>query len=235
MRTIACVLLGICAAFAAASCASVGGGGSAGGERDDGVARSSAGHDSASRGARDLAETPVDFGARLLEIAAEYKTYTKRGELPYWAPTMCAAPVRTAPDAAIFSESKDDTTHGRKLYFLYARDNAAYERGGTQAVGQALVKESFAPEEVAERDAMSSKSTQHGDKFYKPGARRELFIMYRLGATENGTHDGWVYGTVSADGKVVTSQGRVESCMACHKDAPADHLFGPKGAAHKEK
>ena len=70
MRTIACVLLGICAAFAAVSCATAGGG-SAGGERDDGVARSSAGHDSASRGARDLAETPVDFGARLLEIAAE--------------------------------------------------------------------------------------------------------------------------------------------------------------------
>ena len=40
------------------------------------------------------------------------------------------------------------------------------------------------------------------------------------------TDEGWVYGTVSADGKTVTSAGRVQSCMNCHQDAPHDRLFG---------
>jgi hypothetical protein len=36
-----------------------------------------------------------------------------------------------------------------------------------------------------------------------------------------------VYGTVSADGKRVTSAGRVESCMACHQgDKTTDRMFG---------
>jgi hypothetical protein len=42
-----------------------------------------------------------------------------------------------------------------------------------------------------------------------------------------GTDNGWVYGTVTADGKQVTSAGRVKSCMACHQRAPNDRVFGP--------
>ena len=40
-----------------------------------------------------------------------------------------------------------------------------------------------------------------------------------------GTDDGWVYGTVSADGKTVTSAGRVDSCMRCH-ETRKDRVFG---------
>jgi len=35
--------------------------------------------------------------------------------------------------------------------------------------------------------------------------------------------------TFDEGGKQVTSAGRVESGMACHKDAPHDRLFGLRG------
>jgi hypothetical protein len=50
--------------------------------------------------------------------------------------------------------------------------------------------------------------------------------MFKLDPKTPGTDEGWVYGTVSADGKQVTSAGRVESCMRCHQKAPHDRLFG---------
>jgi hypothetical protein len=50
--------------------------------------------------------------------------------------------------------------------------------------------------------------------------------MFKLEPGTPGTDAGWVYGTVTPDGKQVTSAGRVESCMGCHQDAPHDRLFG---------
>jgi hypothetical protein len=50
--------------------------------------------------------------------------------------------------------------------------------------------------------------------------------MYKLDAKTPGTDEGWVYGTVTPDGKDVTCAGRVASCMGCHADAPHDRLFG---------
>src|SRR5437870_10625362 len=63
-------------------------------------------------------------------------------------------------------------------------------------------------------------------RLYRPAARSGLFIMFKTEPGTPGTDEGWVYGTVTADGKQVTSAGRVESCMACHRDAPHDRLFG---------
>jgi hypothetical protein len=229
MKALACLLLAACAAFVVAACTS------ATDERGGREGPSRVVIDPGKNSPREAADTPPDFSARLLEISREYTTYTKRGDYPYWAPTMCSAPMNPKPDAAMVSASKDDGTHGKKLYFLYARDNAAYEKGGVQPVGQAFVKESFAPEEVAENAAMGARATEHDGKFYKPGEKHALFIMFKLDASTKGTHDGWVYGTVSADGKNVTSQGKVESCMGCHEEAKADHLFGPKGAAPKTR
>jgi hypothetical protein len=56
--------------------------------------------------------------------------------------------------------------------------------------------------------------------------------MFKLDPSTPGTDRGWAYGTVTADGKQVTSAGRVESCMRCHRKAPHDRLFGlPKEEA----
>jgi hypothetical protein len=50
--------------------------------------------------------------------------------------------------------------------------------------------------------------------------------MLKLDPTTSGTVAGWIYGTVTPDGKTVTSAGKVESCMKCHEEAKGDRLFG---------
>lgn len=110
------------------------------------------------------APTPGPFDATLLRIAAEYKQYPRVSDRANWAPAMCRAP---GPTGVQHSRSPDAQTHGRKLYFLYAKDSAAYDRmssygtldypGTNKAeqapwlnpVGQTVVKESFVPVEVA--------------------------------------------------------------------------------------
>jgi hypothetical protein len=61
---------------------------------------------------------------------------------------------------------------------------------------------------------------------YRAAKPAGLFIMTKLKPDAPGTDEGWVYGTVAPDGKTVTSAGRVESCMNCHRDAKHDRLFG---------
>ncbi|MFT5290570.1 MAG: hypothetical protein ACI82F_002645 [Planctomycetota bacterium] len=75
------------------------------------------------------------FVPRLLEIAAAYKPvgaqadheaflgtrhngWAKLGDVPSWAPELCGMPPAPGP---LVSESGDEGTHGRKLYFLYTR------------------------------------------------------------------------------------------------------------------
>lgn len=49
--------------------------------------------------------------------------------------------------------------------------------------------------------------------------------MLKRGQGYNPDCGDWEFFTLSADGKTVTSQGRLESCMACHKDyARSDYL-----------
>jgi hypothetical protein len=62
---------------------------------------------------------------------------------------------------------------------------------------------------------------------YKAAKPAGLFVMMKLDPKTPGTDAGWVYGTLSADGKAVTAAGKVESCMKCHQDAKHDRLFGP--------
>lgn len=54
-----------------------------------------------------------DFTEPLLAVAAEYTKYTKRGDSMKWSPTQCYS--STLPKV---SKSKDEGTHGRKLYYL---------------------------------------------------------------------------------------------------------------------
>jgi hypothetical protein len=185
------------------------------------------------------------FQAELLRIAAEYPAYGRVDDLARWAPELCMLPP---PSRAWLSESSDATTHGSKLYFLFAKDRAAYVRTpGDSPVGQVLVKESWRPIEAAPQEAEQlAKSlrsfdaplaeqddagrylpfAEHDGRWYRTGDRNGLFIMFKADPATPGTDDGWVYGTVSADGKRVLSAGRIESCMKCHLDAPHDRVFG---------
>jgi hypothetical protein len=88
--------------------------------------------------------------------------------------------------------------------------------GKPNPVGQAIVKESWLPAEI----------DPHTGTEVRPSRKADMFIMYKVDPATPGTDRGWVYGTVTPDGKKVTSAGRVESCMRCHKDAPHDGLFG---------
>jgi hypothetical protein len=138
-------------------------------------------------------------------------------------------------------------TAGQSAYLDIAKGKPVPE-------GLALVKESWRPEEVkdrreAERLHGSRSAPEQWDYPARPAARGArpgsefwpyaekggvlyaakekagLFIMYKAAKDTPGTDEGWVYGTVSADGKTVTSAGRVASCMGCHKRAAYGRLF----------
>ena len=108
-----------------------------------------------------------------------------------------------------------------------------------------IVKESWVPEEVtdAKSGVIDQKKVIHsgdkpfsgdsfypyaakGDKVYKAAKIAGLFVMMNLDPKTPDTDDGWVYGTLTADGKTVTAAGKIESCMKCHLNAKSDRLFG---------
>jgi len=150
------------------------------------------------------------FHKTLLDIAANYKSYGKVDDLAKWAPWLCSAPP---PVVARESASKDLDTHGRKLYFLFADKRNEYVSNKAPTVGQTIVKESWIPD---------------GSTPPKPVKQNSIFIMTKLEPNTKDTDNGWVYGTVTPDGKTVTSCGRVESCMECHVQCKNDRLFGLK-------
>lgn len=143
---------------------------------------------------------------------------------------MCTVP----PPSPVLSASKDEGAHGRKLYYLYVKDDAAYESlgagGSSQKVGQALVKESYYPIEVGKGEEAGWVAESKG-RYYRLGQLYALFVMLKLDPKTPGTDNGWVYATLSPDGKEITAQGRIESCMSCHEDAAHDRLFGPRQSA----
>jgi hypothetical protein len=190
----------------------------------------------------------VDFEVRLLEIARTYDSFGRLDLQAKWSPRWC----RMASPAPLFSNSSDPATHGRKLYWLFVKEvpsSAAHgyiPPNGVNSIGQVVVKEAWAPEQVPDKTALETVTrkiktsggeridcfqpyARKGGKVYHAKEKLGLFIMFKLGPKTPGTDNGWVYGTVTADGKKVTSAGRVESCMGCHKDAPHDRLFGLPG------
>lgn len=143
--------------------------------------------------------------------ATGYLSYGRVDEQARRAPTACEAPTPAGPR---MSQSRDPETHGRKLYYLYAKDRTAYLQACDvmQPVGQVIVKESWHPAE--------------GSTFLKPvaGAPAPLFLMVKTG--EPDSDDGWIYATATPDGKTITGWGKLASCMECHQQAKHDRLFG---------
>jgi hypothetical protein len=185
------------------------------------------------------------FQHALLRAAAEYKSWGRVDDPMRLGIEDCRMPT---PARVALSASPDGNTHGQKLYSLFAKDREQYlavaDKGST--AGQVIVKESWTAEAVAgmkpgETDWTKVVRTEDvgpggrhfypyatkGDKVYKAAKPAGLFIMLKLDPKTPGTDDGWVYGTVTADGKTVTAAGKVESCMNCHQGAKHDRLFGP--------
>ena len=153
------------------------------------------------------------------------------------------------------SRATKDTPHARKLYVLYAKDPVAYgaPKSGfppeipkihpgparrLAKVTQVVVKQAWKPEKLAalpKRDLRNIinpgwgksglRPLQKDGGWYRANQLAGLYIMLKLDPKTPDTDRGWVYGTVTPDGKV-TSAGRVESCMKCHVKAKKDRLFG---------
>lgn len=158
---------------------------------------------------------PAPDPSVVLEPASAYRSFERVNTDPNWAPTLCSDPTpRPAPSA-----SRDPETHGRKLYYLFAKDAGAYRRVQEmpQPVGQVLVKESWVP-----KGGIDAKRRV-------PGERGPLFLMIKTGGPD--TDEGWIYATTTPDGKTITSSGKLASCMECHQSGTKDRLFGLRSCA----
>jgi len=199
---------------------------------------------------------------RLLAIAAEYVRYGRVDDEARWAPYLCRMPL---PAMARFSAADDETGHGQKLYFLFARERAGYVslgrkepvrpafQLGAKGDPQVVVKEAWTAEEYeAAKLPDVRRSTRHdplaarffggsyypfaqkNGKTYHAAKKAGLFVMFQadanaLGLRQIDTDDGWLYGTLTADGKTVTGAGKMKSCIQCHEQAPHGRLFGLGG------
>lgn len=179
--------------------------------------------------------------AALLAIADKYKTFS-RVDGTWWSQLDCRAPP---DDPGHMSNAAEGSAHGRKVFTLQIYDFDAYakETGGRPpppesarvgkgpplaGVEQALVKVSYEPTEdpgKVPRIHQIAPVTHEGKRFYA-GEQKDLFIMYRPADKAAATDAGWLYGTVTADGKKVTSAGLVKNCMGCHEKAPHGRQFG---------
>jgi hypothetical protein len=134
------------------------------------------------------------------------------------------------------SESNDATTHGQKLYSVFAKHHREYPDG--PQTDQVVVKQSWTAELVPgatfdpSHAQFPSDASDHfygyvqGDGgVYRAAEPAGLYIMYKLPPTTPDTDEGWVYATLTAAGEV-TAAGRVASCMACHEVATHERLFG---------
>ncbi|HZE96319.1 MAG TPA: hypothetical protein VE981_04800 [Planctomycetota bacterium] len=143
-------------------------------------------------GCASLPDQQLSFSAR------EYRQYGRLDDVARAAPTMCDVPVNRPRVSA----SRDEATHGRKLYYLFAKDRSAYlhARDFDQPDGQVVVKESWLRDEA--------------------GAKGPLFMMMK----ERGE---WTYATASPDGATIAASGKLASCIECHESASTrDRMFG---------
>ncbi len=178
-----------------------------------------------------------EFHKALKDVAAKYKDYGRIDDMSRWAPTLCRRPPATTIQE---SKSEDEATHGRKLYFLYAKGRDAYLKPDLKKphpIGTTIVKEAWTPELMPEAEAKLIESgrapftnpvmhVKRDGKLWRAKKVSGLFVMMKLDPKIQKSDDGWVYGTLTPDGKTVTSSGRVASCMKCHKAATHDRLFG---------
>jgi hypothetical protein len=54
-------------------------------------------------------------------------------------------------------------------------------------------------------------------RYFRAGKKSDLFIMTKVDPSTPGVDGGWIYGTVSADGKTVIAQGQSRRARAATK------------------
>jgi hypothetical protein len=99
------------------------------------------------------------------------------------------------------------TSGSREQYYLFAKDREAYlhARDLDQPDNQIVIKESWIP------GATKTKGP--------------LFIMMKSGGE-------WTYGTATPDGRTITAEGKLASCIECHEsDRTRDRMFGLQSCA----
>lgn len=101
-------------------------------------------------------------------------------------------------------------------------DAAAPEWSVFRETEQVLVKESYAPHECEAKAVGATAAV--GGRTYCLDQPMGLFVMVKPKGATMPTDEGWIYGTWVSG--VVTSSGKVASCMACHQKAPHGRLFG---------
>lgn len=173
--------------------------------------------------------------AKLLEIAANYRKYEQVDGRMRMAPVLCAPALPPRPEHRL-SRSDDESTHGKKLYTIFAAKVDSIRRtytGETLLPGkpqpltdQVIVKESWLAEELKKGEGENLSPIGPDGKLYKVGAKGPLFVMYQTDPKDPNSDEGWVYGTLTPDGKKITGIGRLENCMSCHQKAPHGRLFG---------
>jgi len=175
--------------------------------------------------AHDTSTDSISESARRLAVATDYRSWGPVDGHIRRAPTDCRGPVSVG---ARLSAASGQDAHAEKLYRLYARDPAAYlgVESGVSQVGQVLVKEAFelVPYEMPGPGRVPEGVVQLADgSLARLGAPAGLFVMTHVGNGEG--EAAWTYGTVAPDG-TWTADGRIARCIACHRAAPYDGLFG---------
>ena len=133
----------------------------------------------------------------------------------------------TYPPTVLFnSRSNDSTTHGKKIFKLFTKNDSNYAYDVSQPEGQTLVMQTWLSEKI-HAPLGDGKSLRTGNTDYlKPTATKNFFIMHKSNSKEYATDSGWVYGVVSADGKTVLQKGLITSCMKCHDQSRTDRMLG---------
>jgi hypothetical protein len=159
---------------------------------------------------------------------ARYRGWTKLTDQTRWAPELCSAPANPSQPSVRFSRSRDESTHGRKLYHLYSNDAPAYRAATTEPriaapIGLTIVKEAHSAIEVSGHAPAETATVTRDGRTFTPGPITALFVMTRVADQASAA---WTYATVDPDAMTVLTAGAISSCIKCHADAPHDGLFG---------
>ena len=193
---------------------------------------------------------PPAFEAEVQEALAGWQEWPVVGDYLRWAVTDCRIPP---PPRVQQSQSRDEGTHGQKLYVLRSSHSSEYldlwSSDQVTPIGQTLVKQTWIPiemEGVVTADPLPrfppGMSDGSGEDPWE-GFHRELieegrgwrtgdpgpvFFMHKLAPGTPGTDYGWVYGSMSPEGHMY-EVGAIASCMLCHNGAGTrNRQFGPR-------
>ncbi len=172
-------------------------------------------------------QSKVQFEKIVLDIVKNRKKLTPVSEQLRSAPTDCiAVPAGGRVVKTMTSKSDDVETHGKKLYHLYVKNLADYQKVNdsqrktsgkrpvhVSPVGQTLIKDSFHANSAENKGEV-------------PMKRYAYFVMTKLDPKTPGTDQGWIYATVDPAAEKVMAVDKLESCMSCHQTAIHDRLFG---------